>query len=122
MRAYECVLVLDPDLDEERIVAFLDRARQALEQAGGAVGAIERWGKRRLAYEIRDRTEGSYVLVRFRAEPIGGTAELQHLCRVTESVLRHLIVLEQPSASAARAEPKGETEAAPAPAAAAPSA
>lgn len=99
LRAYEVVLVLTPTLDEDAIIAFLARARQALELKGAEVSAVERWGKRRLAYDIRDFKEASYILMRFRAPAIGGTAELEHLCRISEDVLRHLIVLEQEGAS-----------------------
>jgi small subunit ribosomal protein S6 len=113
LRAYEAVVVLAPSLDEDRIQAFLQRATEAVEQKGGQVTAVERWGKRRLAYEIRDQREGHYVLLRLRAEPVGGTAELAHLCRISDDVLRHLIVLEQEGAAASpKAEPaKGETNA-----------
>lgn len=112
MRAYEAVLVLAPTLDEDAIVALVDRARQALEQQGGIVAATERWGKRRLAYDISDFKEASYILMRFKAPAIGGTAELEHLCRISEDVLRHLIVLEQEGATSsvkAEGKPEGDT-------------
>ena len=106
LRAYEAVLVLVPSLDEDRIQAFLQRATEAVEQKGGQVTAVDRWGKRRLAYEIRDQREAHYVLMRLRADPLGGTAELEHLCRISEDVLRHLIVVEQEGAVASpKAEP-----------------
>jgi small subunit ribosomal protein S6 len=93
MRAYEAVLVLSPSLEEDAIVAFLARATQAIEQKGGRVTSVERWGKRRLAYDIQHFKEGSYILVRFEAPPRDGTAELEHVCRISEDVLRHLIVV-----------------------------
>ena len=122
MRAYEAVLVLAPTLDEDAVAAFIQRARQALEQQGGEVAAVDRWGKRRLAYDIRDFKEASYVLLRFKAQPVGGTAELEHLCRISEDVLRHLIVLEQEGTSTpvkADGKPEGEAASASPPSAAA---
>ena len=92
LRPYECVLVLAPTLDEDAVLSLLARARQAIEQRGGLVLALERWGKRRLAYDIAHHSEAAYVLLRFQAPPVGGTAELEHLCRITEDVLRHMIV------------------------------
>ena len=92
MRAYEATLVLSPNLEEDAILAFLTRARQAIEQKGGAVSGVERWGKRRLAYDIAHFKEGSYALVRFDAPEAGGISELEHLCRISEDVLRHLVV------------------------------
>ncbi len=99
MRAYEAVLVLAPTLDEEAVGAFLVRVREAIEHRHGNITAVERWGKRRLAYDIRDCKEAHYILFRFQAEPVGGTDELQHVCRISEDVLRHLIVLELESTS-----------------------
>ncbi len=95
MRAYEAVVVLSSSLDEDAIVAFLDRVRGTIESSGGMVEGIDRWGRRRLAYEINGQTEGQYVLVRFAAEPKNGTKELAHLCRISEDVLRHLIVVRE---------------------------
>ena len=118
IRAYEAVVVLRPTLDEDQIQAFLDRAAQAVHAKGGTVTAVERWGKRRLAYEIQHQREAHYVLLRFRAPSVGGISELDHLCRIHEDVLRHLIVLEQ---EGARAAPKPEPSKAEEPAAQAPS-
>jgi small subunit ribosomal protein S6 len=92
LRAYEAVLVLSPNLDEDGISAFVARARQAIEQKGGEVPTVERWGKRRLAYDINHFKEASYVLLRFQAPEAEGTADLEHLCRISEDVLRHLVV------------------------------
>ena len=119
LRAYEAVLVLSPNLDEDAILAFLERVREALEQKGGVVASVERWGKRRLAYDIRDFKEASYVLLRFQANPVGGTDELQHICRISEDVLRHLIVLEEEGVPAGGRpdEPAAAPTATPAPAA-----
>jgi len=121
LRAYEAVLVLAPTLDEDAVVAFLARARQAIEQKGGTVSTVERWGKRRLSYDIRDFKEATYILLRLKANPIGGTEEFQHLCRISEDVLRHLIVVEEEGSSPmARpdAKPEGEDVGASVPAAA----
>lgn len=95
LRAYEVVIVLSPALEEEAVVAFLDRVKQAIEGTGGSVEGVDRWGRRRLAYEINDQTEGQYVLARFQAESRSGTSELEHLCRISEPVLRHLIVVRE---------------------------
>ena len=117
MRAYEGVLVLSPQLEEDAIVTFLARAEQAIEQKGGKVTSVERWGKRRLAYDIQHFKEATYVLVRFDAPEHEGIAELEHLCRISEDVLRHLVVVAVES-HRARPEPVKAPE--PAAAAAAP--
>ena len=115
MRAYEAVLVLAPQLDEDGVLAFVDRAQQALVQRGAEVQRVDRWGKLRLAYEINHHREGHYVLIRFSAPPDGGTSELEHLCRISEEVLRFLVVLAVP-ATGGRGRPAAPAEEAAAPA------
>lgn len=105
MRAYESVLVLAPTLEEGGVVSLLDRVREAIEQRQGTLTSVERWGKRRLAYDIRHFKEAHYVLVRFQAEPVGGLADLEHLCRIHEDVLRHMVVLDTGSGGTGRATP-----------------
>jgi small subunit ribosomal protein S6 len=100
VRAYEAVVVLAPTLDEDAVEGFLARARQAVEQKGGQLRSVERWGKRRLAYDIKHFKEGIYVLLRFQAPEPDGTRELDHVCRISEQVLRHLIVRAVEGASA----------------------
>jgi len=85
-------LVLHPDLDEERQAAVLARYRQVIERNGGSIEEPNVWGKRRLAYEIKDQQEGIYVFVPFQAESTAN-AELDRLLRIDENVLRHLVVI-----------------------------
>ena len=111
MRAYEAVLVLVPSLDEESVQAFIERAQQALTQKGAEIDRVDRWGKLRLAYEIQHHKEGHYALLRFNAPPQGGSSELEHLCRISEDVLRHLVVQAVPTAGArARPTPVAQEE------------
>lgn len=91
--------MLRPTLEEDNVQDFLNRAGQALEAKGGRLVSVDRWGKRRLAYEIQDQREAHYVLLHIQAPPVGGTAELEHICHISEDVLRHLIVLEQEGAA-----------------------
>ncbi len=117
MRAYESVVVLSPALDEDAIVSYIDRFRAAIEQKGGEVRSVERWGKRRLAYDIQHFKEANYILLRFQAAETGGTSELEHIYRISEDVLRNLIVRAVEGGSArpdAKAEAtEGATEAPP---------
>ena len=68
MRAYEAVVVLSPALDEEAISGYIERIRHAIEQKGGEVRSVERWGKRRLAYDIQHFKEANYILFHFMAD------------------------------------------------------
>ncbi len=88
MRAYEAVVLLSPLLEEEAIVEQTEKLRDAIERRGGAVATIERWGRRKLSYDIEDHKESFYLLVRFSAEPRGGVEELEHYCHISPAVLR----------------------------------
>lgn len=90
MKKYETLFVLNPNLDEEAISANIEKFKGVIEQ-DGKVTNVDEWGKRRLAYEINDMTEGYYVLINFDANP-ELPKELDRIFRISDSVLRHLII------------------------------
>ena len=69
MRDYEIMLILPAEADESVVGAAVERITKVIETTGGKVGNIDRWGKRRFAFEIDDKTEGYYVVAKFTAEP-----------------------------------------------------
>ena len=87
---YEAVYILNPDLNEEQIAALVERFKSVVE-ANGTVTEVDEWGKRRLAYPIDDLTEGYYVLMTFTAAA-AIPAELDRIFRITDGVMRSLIV------------------------------
>jgi small subunit ribosomal protein S6 len=89
MRTYELVLVFDPALDVEQIEMDLRKLNDAM-AAAGTVRRWERWGKRRLAYEIGGRQYGYYVLAVFDAQS-ASIAEMDRSVRINANVIRHLI-------------------------------
>lgn len=91
MRKYEVVFVHRPDLDEEKSTALIERFKDLIETHGGEVLKIDKWGKRRLAYEVKDLREGVYIIVQMNAEPKVAT-ELDRVFKITDEVLRHIIV------------------------------
>ena len=91
MREYELVLVIDPELEDEQLSATVDRVTQFVTTRGGEVIDLNPWGKRRLSYPIKKRSEGNYVVSHFRIEP-SQTAELEAALGLSEEVLRHLLV------------------------------
>jgi len=91
LRDYELVVVIDPEIDEEKLSATLDRISQFVTTRGGEVIDVDRWGKRKLAYPIKRRSEGDYVITHFRLEP-AQAAELEAGLRLSEEVLRHLLI------------------------------
>lgn len=91
MRHYEMMYILRPDLDEEMLNEVIERFSSIIEEQGGETVKLDRWGKRRLGYEINDLHEGFYVLVDFRGE-VAVTNELSRRMKLNENVLRHMIV------------------------------
>ena len=65
LNSYETIFIIDATLDEETVTALKDKFTTLIEQ-NGELESVDEWGKRRLAYEINDRTEGFYYLVNFR--------------------------------------------------------
>ena len=68
-RPYEVMIIIDADLEEETIRAAVERWLQLIESKGAERGHVDFWGKRRLAYEIRHKADGYYVVLQARAEP-----------------------------------------------------
>ncbi len=91
-KEYEMALVLRPELDEERQQSVIARYKQVIEGHGGAAEEPNAWGKRRLAYEIKDLSEGFYFFIPYTADPTAN-AELDRLLRIDENVLRYLLVV-----------------------------
>ena len=87
---YEVVYIIDPNQGEEAVAATVEKFKTLAEQHSSAV-EVEEWGKRRLAYEIQDQLEGHYVLVNFTCPP-EFPAELDRVYKITDGVLRSLIV------------------------------
>ena len=91
MRPYEAMVIFDPDAEETAVTAVLDRGVELIRSNGGVPGSVDRWGKRTLAYEVRKKREGYYVLIEFTAEP-KATAELDRHLKLSDEVLRHKVI------------------------------
>ena len=107
MTDYEILLMLDPELPEERQTQIVARAREAIEKDGGRFDAHEPWGRRRLAYEIDHKGEGSYHLLTFAAEP-ATLEEISRVLKITDGVMRHLAVRRVQGSSTRPPEPAPE--------------
>ena len=99
MRRYELMLVIRPDVADDRSQAVLERSTRTITAAGGQIVKVSPWGRRRLAYPIGAYREGSYHIVLFDAPP-EVVVELEHGLNITEEVMRHLVTrIERPAAS-----------------------
>ncbi len=91
LRDYEMVIIISPELEDEKFGATIDKVSLFITERGGTVSEVDRWGKRRLAYPIAHFTEGNYVLSRFKSKP-GVNKELEASLQISEDVLRHLLI------------------------------
>lgn len=90
-RTYEILFIADPNLGEPEVDALTAVVQGFVEQAGGKLQKVEKWGKKRLAYDVRRRREGSYVLV--VADGSGGLIkEVERRLKVTDGIIRFLTV------------------------------
>ncbi len=88
---YESVIIFSPQLDEEALENAINWVQDVIKNGEGEVTKVDRWGKRRLAYEINDLTEGYYLLVEMNA-PSATVQELDRVLRISDDVIRHLII------------------------------
>ncbi|MBN2369245.1 MAG: 30S ribosomal protein S6 [Vicinamibacteria bacterium] len=90
-RVYEILFIIDPTLGEPEVEALVTQVQGYIEKEGGRVRNVEQWGKKRLAYAVRGRREGYYVLLVAEGNA-GIVKEVERRMRVTEGVIRHLAV------------------------------
>lgn len=109
MRRYELMLLLRPDLEDDKLQAAVEKVTRAIVNGGGSLSKVSPWGKRRLAYDIQRHREASYFLLHFDIEP-GQVRDIERGLLISDEILRHLVTViedrgpvdEVPPAAAAR--------------------
>jgi small subunit ribosomal protein S6 len=109
MRRYELMLVLRPDVADDKSQALIDRTTRGITASGGQIVKVAPWGRRRLAYPIDRHREGSYHIILFEA-PSGAIVELEHTLLITEEVLRHLVTRVERPVKSTRADDGSELD------------
>ena len=104
MRDYEVLYIVRADLEDDKVQEAVQRVNTLIERSGGASERTNVWGKRKLAYEVKHQTEGSYVLQDFQIAP-ERIPELEAALKISEEVLRHLIVRKPEKAAVAPVAP-----------------
>ena len=89
MNKYEVMYVIDPALEDSARSELISYFSGIVEKNEGIIDRIDEWGKRRLAYEINDLTEGYYVLMNMETKP-EFPAELERVMKITDGILRCL--------------------------------
>ena len=90
VRLYEVIFIVKP-MEEEATNAVIEKFTKLIQANGGKIEKEDRWGKKRLAYEIKDNSEGYYVLLYVNAEP-ACVAECDRVMKITDELLKHMIV------------------------------
>jgi small subunit ribosomal protein S6 len=92
MRRYELMLLLRPDLEDDKLQAAVEKVTRAIVNGGGSLSKVSPWGKRRLAYDIGRHREASYFLIHFDIEP-AQVREIERGLLISEEIMRHLVTV-----------------------------
>jgi len=101
-RQYETTVIVNASLDDSQIDAVIGRVQDTITKNGGTIQAINKWGRKRLAYPINKKTNGFYVNIEFLA-PGTVLALLERSYQLDEMILRYLTLVLVPKAIALKA-------------------
>ena len=87
MRPYELMVIIDPEVDERTVEPSLDKFLNVVRNDGGTIDKVDIWGRRRLAYDIKKKSEGIYAVVNFTAKP-ETAKELDRQLSLNETIMR----------------------------------
>ena len=90
VKKYEIMFIVK-SVEDEVVNAMVEKVENLITKNGGTVEKVDRWGKRRLAYEVKKTAEGYYVLINFDADP-AIIAEIDRVMKITDEILKHMIV------------------------------
>lgn len=91
LRDYELIVIANPELDEENHNTTINKIEQFISEREGSIADTERWGKKRLAYPIKNFHEGNYTLSQVKLKP-ETTSELEASLQISEEILRYLLI------------------------------
>jgi len=87
MRKYETIFILDPDLEDEQAQSTIEKVKGIITQSNGGILKVEDWGNRKLAYEVKKKSKGHYILIHFSGSPTL-LNELERNFRVMDAVIK----------------------------------
>ena len=91
MNQYETIIIIDPNVEEENIEGIIDEVQNLISGSGGEEIKVDKWGKRRLAYEVQGNRDGIYVLIDYMAES-EFIRRLARYCGLTEQIIKYMTV------------------------------
>ncbi len=90
-RAYELMVIVDQDSDDAANEAMINRVKEMVESGGGLVPTVDKWGRRRFAYEINHKHEGVYTLFEISTEA-PNLDDVDRFLRLADDVVRHKLI------------------------------
>jgi len=94
MRKYELMLAINPQFEEEELTSLIEKVKKIISKEKGEVTDINKWGKRKLAYEIKDFTEAIYVVMKFNIDELS-ISEFERVLKLEEKIIRYLLILQK---------------------------
>ncbi|SJZ80637.1 30S ribosomal protein S6 [Selenihalanaerobacter shriftii] len=94
MRKYETIFIINPDLDDEATEAIVEKVEDTLNNTKGEITNLDKWGTKKLAYEVEDHKAGYYTVVKFEGEA-DTVNELQRIYRINDNILKFLILRDE---------------------------
>lgn len=94
MKKYEILYIIVADLDEQATENVIQKYKTLVESSGGTVDSVDKWGMRKLAYPIRFKSEGYYVLMNFTA-PATLPLEIERQMGISDEVIRFMIIAKE---------------------------
>lgn len=94
MKDYEAMVILDANLDDEKIEAAVIKVEELIKKNGGTIEKIDRWGKKKLAYPIKKQSMGYYSLFYFNGEE-QSIKEMDRVMRISDDIMRHMFVAKE---------------------------
>lgn len=94
--SYETMFIIRPNLDEDAVDRSINAVEEFIKAQGGSVDAVDKKGRKRLAYEVNKMRDGYYVVISFKAKPDSITA-LKRMMTLSEDIIRSLIVVVEAS-------------------------
>ena len=91
MSNYEGVFIINPELSNDAAKGIVAQLQDFISKNGGRVDGLQEWGKRRLAFKIRKKHEGNYVILNFQLDS-QQTKKLEQSLRLNDQILRYLLV------------------------------
>ena len=91
MSAYELMYIVKPELDDDAVQQEIEKVSQLIQTNGGQIKKVTPWGKRWLAYTVKEQREGHYVLAEFDLDQ-PRVHEVDRLLKISDTVFRHLLV------------------------------